>query len=550
MNGLRALFSTQCIIPSRNVRNLEGVLGVNSYRKAEDLLPIASAVRIHCVALLNECLHAKGSEKVLSLMDEISNNLCSVMDLATCIRALHPHLHYKRIAGKVLNYLRPILLTMNTQEELYKKLKELTDDPPNEEARLMRKSFCRDFELHGVGRGMVNAVSDTSQKIEYLTRVFEASGSSEGCDSVYASLNSLLKARHDLAQMTGFSTFAAMTLKERYFSTPQTVLDMLHSMYRGIDLKVVPKNFPHESIPEYFIDQLLEGFGRFVEDAFNLKMNVSSCKFHWASGIIRLDFNSNDDKHTQLGTVFLDLRRRQNKMETATYFPLRGTKRVSHNIVYQIVDAPQTSISLISVSINELEAIPFFSAQTIFHELGHALHSVLSNTHYQTLSGTRCSLEVAEFPSLCMELLFENSEFQSKYFNEDKKDDFFGLVASVGEHHFKETIDYSIFDILLHSASPIEENSVWISGILEKNYQHSLKPSQLHHMATYGSSFYSYPLNRKLAQMFIRHRKDWDSFKLLLQMGGMLSIPAILDSLPSSLRYELLTQHDKIWKQR
>lgn len=173
----------------------------------------------------------------------------------------------------------------------------------------------------------------------------------------------------------------------------------------------------------------------------------------------------------------------------------------------------QPAIVLISSPIRDLNAVSFTESQSIFHEFGHAVHSVLSETRLQTLSGTRGSIEIAEIPSTLFECLHSGLHDTP--------------VQSVDERQ----VLLAKFDQLIHSQVPGAEG--YIQDLIPKR----LPKVDIPHLASYGASYYVYPLSKHVAnrwwtEVFKRDPWNTDASSLLkqklLSRGGLAKLEHLL----------------------
>ncbi len=99
-------------------------------------------------------------------------------------------------------------------------------------------------------------------------------------------------------------------------------------------------------------------------------------------GVIYMDFFARESKR---GGAWMNALRSQSKLDGET------TPIVTNN--FNFPPPTENSPSLLS----------FTEASTLFHEFGHALHGLLSNVTYESLSGTSVPRDFVEFPSQVME---------------------------------------------------------------------------------------------------------------------------------------------------
>lgn len=114
---------------------------------------------------------------------------------------------------------------------------------------------------------------------------------------------------------------------------------------------------------------------------------------------------------THLGIMYMDFFTRESKNGGAWMNDLRAQSRLDGEVTPIVT----TNFNFPPPSGDSPSLLSPTEASTLFHEFGHALHGLVSDVTYESLSGTNVPRDFVEFPSQVMENWFNDPEVLSKF---------------------------------------------------------------------------------------------------------------------------------------
>ncbi|KAE8627452.1 hypothetical protein XENTR_v10007005 [Xenopus tropicalis] len=250
-------------------------------------------------------------------------------------------------------------------------------------------------------------------------------------------LEELLASRNSLAQLVGYPTFAHRALLGTMAKTPETVRrfleklsDKLHDrtlndfeMMAGMKMKLnpvsgdlMPWDHPYYSgvlraeryniepslySPFFSLGACMEG----LSSLFNQLLGISLfCEQPekgevWCEDVRKLAVVHEEEG--LLGYIYCDFFHRSDKPPQDCHFTIRGG-RLKENGEYQL-PVVVLMLNFPEYSKKAPTLLTPGMMENLFHEMGHAMHSMLGRTRYQHVTGTRCATDFAEVPSILME---------------------------------------------------------------------------------------------------------------------------------------------------
>ncbi|MGB6131148.1 MAG: peptidyl-dipeptidase Dcp [Acidobacteriaceae bacterium] len=238
----------------------------------------------------------------------------------------------------------------------------------------------------------------------------------------------LAQLRAEKAQILGFPSYAAWVLEDQMAKKPQTVLSFLNQLippatakakteaneiqavidaqHGGFQLQPWDWEFYAEQVrkAKYDIDESQ------IKPYFELNNVLENGVFYAAHQLYGLSFKERTDipvwqpdvrvfevfdaDGKPLALWYCDYFKRDNKNGGAWMDSFVDQSRLLGDlaVVYNVANFPKPAPG-------QPALLTFDEVTTMFHEFGHALHGMLSNVEYPTLSGTNVPRDFVEFPS-------------------------------------------------------------------------------------------------------------------------------------------------------
>lgn len=419
---------------------------------------------------------------------------------------------------------------------------------------------------------MTYATSRERRKELYLANAKKAFDNNERNNEPV--VKKIVALRQERARLLGFSTHAHFVLQERMASSPQIVNEFLH------DLLAKAKPFAIKDIVQlkemaaadgitkmmaydhaYYAEKLREAKYNYSEEEirpyFSLPL-VQQAAFDAAGKLYGLSFTKRSDiavYHEEVEVYEVWENGTYKALLYTDWFPRKGkragawmTSFRDQSIEDGINNRPHISmVGNFSRPDGDIPSLLTFNeVTTLFHEFGHALHGILADTVYESLSGTSVYRDFVELPSQFMENYCYEKTFLSAFARhyltgealpEEKIDKIVASASFMEGYQTLRQLSFGMLDMAYHTnqlndtdaLERFEKTAIQQTTLYPDINGTAVSPSFSHIFAGgYAAGYYSYKWSEVLdADTFeaFKEKSIFDAataarFKTLLSKGG------------------------------
>jgi peptidyl-dipeptidase Dcp len=290
------------------------------------------------------------------------------------------------------------------------------------------------FTIHGPSMIPFLQYSGNRTLREQLYKAYVMRGNHNNANDNKEIIKEIVSLRYERAKLLGFESHAAYVLSENMAKEPANVAKLLNQLWtpalnrarqeaaeyqslinsEGGNFSLQPWDWRYyaekvrkekydlsddELRPYFSLENVKQG-------AFSVANALYGIKFKKLEGVPlyhpdAMAYEVSESNGSHLGVLYLDFHPRESKRGGAWMSSYRK----------QFIDENGNNVRpIVTVVCNFSKAtattpalLTFSEAETFFHEFGHSLHGLLSNSTYYSLSGTSVPRDFVELPSQIME---------------------------------------------------------------------------------------------------------------------------------------------------
>ena len=275
---------------------------------------------------------------------------------------------------------------------------------------------------------------------EKAFRAWIARGDGNNKTDNKALIAEMIALRAERAKLLGYPTFAHYRLDDAMAKTPEAVRNLLETVWKPARVRRSPTatrcrtssaqeggnfqlaawdwryyaeklrkrrcDFEESEVKPYFqLDRVIEAAFFAAQRLFGMTFKPVDVPV-WHPDVRAWEVTGADGH--QLGLFFGDYFARPSKQGGAWMGTLRDQQKLNGNVRPLV-------INVMNFNKGEPTLLSFEDARTLFHEMGHGLHGLLSNVTYPTVSCTSVLTDWVELPSQLYEHWFEQPEVLKKF---------------------------------------------------------------------------------------------------------------------------------------
>ena len=287
--------------------------------------------------------------------------------------------------------------------------------------------------------------AENRQLREEIWRAFENRGNNGNSNDNNNLITKMVNLRQKRAKLLGYETHAHFVLEESMAGNPEEVMSLLNQLWtpalkrssnelkdlqamvelEGKGFSIAPwdwrsytervridkYNIDEQEVKQYFSSlSVQKGIFLLCDKLYGLKFEEvkNAPKYHPDVQVFEVREKNGDLS----GVLMIDLYARPSKSGGAWMTSFRDQSKKDGKRVIPIISIVCNFPAAID---GKPSLLTFDDVTTFFHEFGHALHGLLSDVTYQSLSGTNVPTDFVELPSQIMEHWASEPEFMRMY---------------------------------------------------------------------------------------------------------------------------------------